>query len=46
MPLVQYFQRMEPTEPIDMRFRCQTLAQKELTSDFLVDSQYSMPEQF
>ena len=40
------FQGREPIKPIDLRFRSLTLAQKELTSDYLVDLQDSSPEKF
>ena len=36
----------EPNKPIDLRFRSHTLAQKELTSDYLVDLQDSLLEKF
>ena len=36
----------EPIKPIGLRFRSHTLAQKELTSDYLVDLQDSLLEKF
>ena len=36
----------EPIKPIDLRFRSHALAQKELTSDYLVDLQDSLLEQY
>ena len=40
------FHGREPIKPIDLRFRSHALAQKELTSDYLVDLQDSLLEQF
>ena len=40
------FHGHEPIKPIDLRFRSQSLAQKELTSDYLVDLQDSLLETF
>ena len=40
------FHGREPLKPIDLRFRSHALAQKELTSDYLVDLQDSLLEQF
>ena len=40
------FHGRERTKPIDLRFRSHTLAQKELTSDYLVDLQDSLLEKF
>ena len=40
------FHGREPMKPIDLRFRSHALAQKELTSDYLVDLQDSLLEQF
>ena len=40
------FHGREPIKPIDLRFRSQSLAQKELTSDYLVDLQDSLLETF
>ena len=40
------FHGREPIKPIDLRFRSHTLAQKELTSDYLVDLQDSLLEKF
>ena len=40
------FHGREPIKPIDLCFRSQALAQKELTSDYLVDLQGSILEQF
>ena len=40
------FHGREPNKPIDLRFRSHELAQKELTSDYLVDLQDSLLEQF
>ena len=40
------FHGREPFKPIDLRFRSHALAQKELTSDYLVDLQDSLLEQF
>ena len=40
------FHGREPIKPIDLRFRSHTLAQKELTSDYLIDLQDSLLEKF
>ena len=40
------FHGREPIEPNDLRFRSHTLAQKEITSDYLVDLQDSLLEKF
>ena len=40
------FHGREPIKPIDLRFRSHTLAQKERTSDYLVDLQDSLLENF
>ena len=40
------FHGREPIKPIDLRFRSHSLAQKELTSDYLVDLQDSLLETF
>ena len=40
------FHGREPIKPIDLRFRSHTLAQKELTSDYLVDLQDSLLQKF
>ena len=40
------FHGREPIKPIDLRFRSHALAQKELTSDYLVDLQDSLLENF
>ena len=40
------FHGREPIKPIDLSFRSHALAQKELTSDYLVDLQDSLLEQF
>ena len=40
------FHEREPIKPIDVRFRSHTLAQKELSSDYLVDLQDSLLEKF
>ena len=40
------FHGREPIEPIDLRFRSHTLAQKDLTSDYLVALQDSLLEHF
>ena len=40
------FHGREPTKLIDLKFRSHTLAQKELTSDYLVDLQDSLLEKF
>ena len=43
---ISLFHGREPIKPIDLRFRSHELAQKELTSDYLVDLQDSLQEQF
>ena len=40
------FHGREPLKPIDLRFRSHTFAQKEFTSDYLVDLQDSLLEKF
>ena len=40
------FHDREPIKPIDLRFRSHALAQKELTSDYPVDLQVSLLENF